>query len=175
MRKPIIRTQRLDLCVPSVDDVDALAAMWSHSETMKFIGTGQPWTPDKVAQRIERAIETFKEHGVCFWTVIHRETNSIIGQGGLVPISFNGPEIELGYRLGKSHWGNGYATEIARAAAAYGFETLKLDRLVAVCDPENLGSRRVLKKSGFRELAESDLYYAVRTILHECTPYDLAR
>ena len=100
---------------------------------------------------------------------------SLIGQGGLVPINFNDPETELGYRLGRDHWGNGYATEIARATAAYGFERLRLDRLVAVCYEENLGSRRVLRKSGFRELGESDVYYSVRTILHECTPYDLAR
>jgi ribosomal-protein-alanine N-acetyltransferase len=142
---------------------------------MKFIGAGEAWSRDKVEQRVERAISTFEEHAVCFWTVIHRESASIIGQGGLVPIAFNGPEIELGYRLGKSHWGIGYATEIARASIAFGFDQLKLDRLVAVCHPENLGSRAVLKKSGFRELGASDVYYSVRTILHECTPYDLAR
>ncbi|MCA9303980.1 MAG: GNAT family N-acetyltransferase [Phycisphaerales bacterium] len=175
MREPIIQTDRLDLCVPSMDDLDALASMWSDPETMKYIGAGGAWEREKVRERIERARETFHDHSMCFWTVIERETNTIIGQGGLVPINFNDPETELGYRLGRDHWGNGYATEIARATAAYGFERLRLDRLVAVCYEENLGSRRVLRKSGFRELGESDVYYSVRTILHECTPYDLAR
>jgi len=175
MRKPLIQTECLNLCVPSMDDLDALASMWSDPETMKYIGAGGAWPREKVRERIERAIETFNEHSLCFWTVIERGTNTIIGQGGLVPVNFNGPEIELGYRLGKDHWGKGYATEIARATAHYGFEKLKLDRLVAVCYEQNLGSRRVLIKSGFRELGESDVYYAVRTILHECTPYDLAR
>lgn len=175
MREPLIQTQRLDLCVPSMDDLDALASMWSDPETMKYIGAGGAWDREKVAERIERAIETFNEHSLCFWTVVERETDTVIGQGGLVPIAFNGPEIELGYRLGRAHWGKGYATEIARAAAAYAFGPGGLDRLVAVCSEENLGSRRVLSKAGFRELGVSEVYYATRTILHECTPYDLDR
>ena len=91
----------------------------------------------------------------------------VIGRGGLVPIAFNGDEVELGYRFGKDHWGKGYATEVARASAAYGFEKLGLDRLVAVSFPGNTTSRRVLTKAGFDELGESGLYYEKTLILFE--------
>ncbi|MDF1809256.1 MAG: GNAT family N-acetyltransferase, partial [Phycisphaerales bacterium] len=164
----ITETDRLVLRAPVLEDIDPLALMWSDPETMKYIGkTGQGWTREMVAERIERAIRFCKERGMTFWTVVEKDSNQIIGQGGLVPIEFNGPEIELGYRLGIAHWGKGFATEIAGASAAYGFETLDFNRLIAVCYAENLGSRKVLKKVGFKELGESDLYYDTTTVLHE--------
>ena len=57
-------------------------------------------------------------------------------------------EIEVGYHLARAFWGRGYATEAARACLRYGFEQLKLERIVAVVRPENVASRRVLEKSG---------------------------
>ncbi len=168
MREIVIETERLQLCVPSMDDVDVLLSYWSDPETMKYIGkSGEGWTRAQVVERIERGIRFCHEHRMTFWTVIKKESGAIIGQGGLVPIQFNNDEIELGYRLGKAYWGKGYGTEIARAAARYGFDELKLDRLVAVCYPENVGSRRVLSKAGFVELGLSDLYYECTTVLHE--------
>lgn len=172
----IAETDRLVLRVPRVEDVEALALMWADPETMRYIGkAGEGWTRAKVVERIERAIRFCDEHGMTFWTVVERETDEIIGQGGLVPIAFNGDEIELGYRLGKSHWGKGYGTEIAWASAAYGFDRLGLDRLVAVTYAENTGSRRVLSKVGFRELGSSELYYDTTTLLHELELVDLVR
>lgn len=104
-----------------------------------------------------------------FWTVVEKETGTVIGQGGLVPIEFNGPEIELGYRLGKPYWGRGYASEVARASAGYGFGVLGHDRLVAVSYPENIGSRRVLEKTGFEERGLTDVYYGVSCVQYELT------
>ncbi len=168
-RDIVIQTDRLLLLVPSMDDCGALHELWSDPETMKYIGAGGVWTRAQIEERLQRAMRTQQEHGMTFWTIIERASGSIVGQGGLVPIEFDGPEIELGYRLGKEHWGKGYATEIARASAAYGFDTLGVDELVAVCYEENLPSRRVLHKAGFHEVGESDLYYGVRTIVHRMT------
>jgi len=164
----ITQTDRLTLRVPSMDDIDTLAGYWADPETMKYIGKGGAgWTREQVVERIERGMRFCDEHGMTFWTVIENETNTIIGQGGLVPIAFNGPEIELGYRLGRPHWGKGYATEIARASAAYGFTHKALDRLVAVSYPENGASRKVLSKVGFVELGLSDKYYETTCMLYE--------
>jgi [ribosomal protein S5]-alanine N-acetyltransferase len=57
---------------------------------------------------------------------------------------------ELGYWIGVPYWGNGYATEAARAMLAYGFETLKLHRIVATCMAHNSASSKILKKLGMR-------------------------
>ncbi len=170
MAEIITQTDRITLRAPCMGDVDALAAYWSDPETMKYIGKGgTPWTREQVVERIERAMRFCDEHGMTFWTAIENETGAIIGQGGLVPIAFNGPEIELGYRLGKPHWGKGYATEIARASARVGFERFGHDRLVAVSYPENIASRKVLVNTGFEERGLSDLYYEVTSMRYELT------
>jgi len=165
-RSVISETDRIALHAPDMSHVNALAAFWSDPDTMRYIGAGGVWTRDQVCARIERAIRMHDEQGMTFWTVVEKASGKVIGQGGLVPIEFDGPEIELGYRLGKEYWGKGYATEIAQASAAYGFEKLDVDALVAVCSAENLASRRVLIKAGFAEVGESDVYYGVPTVVH---------
>lgn len=160
-----------------MEHLDALTGLWSDAETMRFIGKGVPWTRDDVLTRIQRAIHTQAERGMTFWTVVRNDDHTIIGQGGIVPISFNGPEYELGYRLGREHWGKGYATEIARLSRDHAFGPLGLDRLVAVTYQENQASRRVLTKVGFRATGESDLYYGVSSQTYELLatdPYDRA-
>ena len=88
----------------------------------------------------------------------------------------NDPEnvqrIELGYRLKKSYWGNGYATEGSRALIQKGFMELQVEEVFAITMMENLGSRRVMEKSGlsfireflnpdFPETKELDVEYAL--------------
>ncbi len=57
---------------------------------------------------------------------------------------------EIGYEIAPAHWGNGYATEAARAILAFGFDELKLHRIAAGCIAENTGSAHVLEKLGMR-------------------------
>lgn len=175
MTEPIARTSHIDLLEPSMHHVKPLHALWSDPETMRYIGGGTPWTEADVRTRIERQIGFRGDGGPCFWTLRERATGDIVGQGGVVPISFNGPEHELGYRLGRAHWGRGYATEVAEAARDLAFGRFGLDRLVAVCYAENAPSRRVLQKVGFRELGETDAYYGVTCLLHELTRDTLHR
>ncbi len=72
--------------------------------------------------------------GVVTLTITHRE----LGQA------------ELGYRLGPDSWGQGYATEASQALVGFGFSTLGLHRIYALCHPENTGSRRVMEKIGMQ-------------------------
>jgi RimJ/RimL family protein N-acetyltransferase len=170
MTNTIISTDRLVLRVPGTEDVDVLASYWGDAETMKYIGKGgEPWTREMVRERIEAAIERQRVSGYCFWVVELRETGEVIGQGGVVPIANTGPEIELGYRLGKAHWGKGYATEIANASAKHALGSIGLDRLIAVTYPENAGSRRVLVKCGFEDMGITDRYYDTTCALYELT------
>ncbi len=168
MREVVFETDRLALCVPCSEDVTALAGYWGDPETMRYLGVDDDvWTREQVVKRIERGARFCDEYGMTFWTVVEKASGMVIGQGGLVPIAFNGDEVELGYRFGKAHWGKGYATEVAEASAAYGFGELGLDRLVAVSFPGNVASRKVLTKVGFKELGKSGLYYGKMLVLFE--------
>ena len=67
-------------------------------------------------------------------------------------------EIEVGYRFAKRFWGMGLATEAAKASLEYGFETLGIDRIVAVVHPDNLASQRVVDKLGLRYIRDAHFY-----------------
>ena len=70
---------------------------------------------------------------------------------GNVGIRVNDPEqgeANIGYELGSAHWGNGYATEAARAIMSFGFESLNLHRVWSWCVAQNIGSARVMEKLG---------------------------
>ncbi len=90
------------------------------------------------------------EHGFSLWLATEKATGAVVGDCGLQPLEFRGPEVELGYRLGRRHWGRALATEAATVCLRTGFEELGLERIVAVAYPDNAASRRVLEKIGFR-------------------------
>jgi ribosomal-protein-alanine N-acetyltransferase len=92
----------------------------------------------------------------------------MIGCGGLQPLEDSG-EIEIGYSFAKLFWGQGYATEMAAAWFRYGFESAGLERIVAVADPENTGSWRVMEKLGMQYEGRAH-YYGM-----ECVKYAIAR
>lgn len=116
---------------------------------MRYAG-GATKTVEESHAKLERLIEHQERHGFSLWAVVERESAAVIGDAGLLLYAHRGPEIELGYRLKVPYWGKGFATEAARAWLAHGFEELRLDRIVAVADEENVASRRVLEKIGMR-------------------------
>ena len=81
------------------------------------------------------------------WGVVNRQDEDFIGWCGLNNID---GEIDLGYRFFRSAWGQGFATEAARACIEYGFGTLRLSRIIARALPENIASWKVLEKVGMR-------------------------
>jgi RimJ/RimL family protein N-acetyltransferase len=68
----------------------------------------------------------------------------------------------LGYALIRRHWGNGYATEIARRLIEFGFGTVGFDRIMATCDPANIASAHVLTKAGMRQIAHLPQHRMIR-------------
>jgi RimJ/RimL family protein N-acetyltransferase len=72
---------------------------------------------------------------------------------GMVTLTITNRELgqaELGYRLGPAYWGQGYAAEAAQGLVGFGFATLGLHRICAMCHPDNAGSRRVMEKMGMQ-------------------------
>lgn len=83
------------------------------------------------------------------WVWFERSTGAFVGRGGLKRIEIEGvPEVEVGYAIIRERWGEGFATEIARASVAASDE-LRIPELVGLALPSNTRSRRVLEKAGF--------------------------
>lgn len=138
-------TERLRLRPATIEDLDAWLAISRDAEEAWF---GEPRsTREDALANLKKHISHHERHGFGLWPVELRETGELIGATGLQHLR-DGPEIEVGYRFLHDHWGRGYATEAARAAIAFGFGELGLDRIVAVTEPDNRASRRVMEKCG---------------------------
>lgn len=98
-----------------------------------------------------KIIDLISQRGWGFWALELRETGEFIGFTGLhipgVVLPFT-PCVEIGWRLGLEHWGKGYATEAAREALRFGFETLSLDKIVSFTSLINLRSQAVMERLG---------------------------
>lgn len=110
----------------------------------------------------DRIVAHHAQHGFGLWAVaLHRTPGDapFIGFAGLsIPAwqpSF-GPCVEIGWRLAHDHWGQGYATEAARAALTYGFDVLQLDEIVSFTAALNHRSERVMQRLGMRHDAADD-------------------
>ena len=91
----------------------------------------------------------FADRGYGLWAAELRATGEFIGFIGLSVPTFHAhftPCVEIGWRLAPDYWGQGYATEAARASLKFGFETLRLDEIVSLTVPDNVRSRRVMER-----------------------------
>jgi RimJ/RimL family protein N-acetyltransferase len=140
-----LETARLRLRPASIGDVEAWHAVSRDAERAWF-GESQS-TLEDAQSSLERQMRHQERYGFALWVVEQRQTGEVIGVAGLRHLA-DGPEVEVGYRFLERRWGNGYATEAARAAIDFGFDEIGLERIVAVTRPDNRASRRVMEKCG---------------------------
>ena len=147
----IVETDRLDVRQFRLSDAEAMNRVFGDPEVMRF-GDGvqtRQWVQDWINHRLESYAQ---KSGIGPWAVTEKSKDEAIGYCGLFyfPDVCGKPEIEIGYRLARAYWGQGYATEAAQAVCDYAFYSLGLSRLVAMVDPQNLASVRVAEKLGLR-------------------------
>ncbi len=146
-----LETDRLVLRRFTEADEDNLVDLDSDAAVMRFVSGGTP-TPSAVIQHdilpyFLHYYERFAGYG--FWAAIEKSTGTFLGWFHFRPLDEARPdEVELGYRLRQSAWGQGYATEGSRALIHKGFTELGVQRVVASTDAVQDTSRRVLEKAG---------------------------
>lgn len=148
MPLPIL-TERLALRPYEAGDLAELhEVLYGDPQAMALLGGARDLAGTRAS--IERSIQQQEADGYSFWPVIERETGLLVGEAGLFPLAPGGPDIALGYAFGRKYWGRGYATEASRSVLDEAFGPLGLGHVVAITREANAGSRRVLKKLGFR-------------------------
>lgn len=147
----LIETSRLILREFDLSDLDDFAAIMADPEVMRFSISG-PWDRARTREFLESCQVDYSPQrwGFGRWAVIHKEDQRLIGFSGLARFDeVDGfPEVEIGYRFHPDYWGQGFATESAVASRDYGFQELKLLRLISLIEPENVASIRVAEKVG---------------------------
>ena len=143
----VLETERLLLREFVPGDADALAAVISDPETMRFYP--EPFDRAGVESWIERNQRRYRNDGYGLWAMVLKASGELIGDCGLARQTVDSAdEIEIGYHVRRDLWGQGYAPEAAAACRDYGFERLRADRLIALMRPGNLPSQRVAEKIG---------------------------
>ncbi|HEY9599956.1 MAG TPA: GNAT family N-acetyltransferase [Cyanophyceae cyanobacterium] len=149
-----IETHRLQLRRFMPQDLDNLYCLYRDPDVMKYVGKGV-----RTRQETQKGLFFMIDHyryGFGLWAVVHKANGAFIGRCGLCYLD-NTRQVELGYTFAKAYWNRGFATEASLASLRYGFEELKLDRIVAIAKPENHASRRVMEKVGMKY--EKDAFY----------------
>ena len=144
-----LRTARLILRRWRPADRDPFVAMNADPRVMEHFPA--LLSPDETDARIARIETQFEQHGFGLWAVEIPGVTPFAGFVGLSIPSFEAaftPCVEIGWRLAADYWGQGYATEGARAALAFGFDSLVLDEILSWTVPANTRSRRVMEKLG---------------------------
>lgn len=131
------------------DDELLQRTVFGDPEVMRF-GDGIQsieWTRTWIRNYVEH---DYPLYGYGPYAVVEKAGHQLIGYCGLFYFpDINGkPEIEIGYRLARGTWRQGFATEAARAVRDYAFRSLDIPRLIAIIDPDNIASIRVAEKIG---------------------------
>jgi len=116
---------------------------------MRYIGDGKPWPEERAREFVARQVALYSERGFCLWKLGLKGAAGLIGFCGVQPLPETA-EIEIGWWLARAWWGRGLATEAARAALEDAFTRVGLRRVVAIAQPGNRASVRVMEKLGMR-------------------------
>jgi ribosomal-protein-alanine N-acetyltransferase len=148
----LIETERLILRMPRPDDAEALVEAIGDPETMRYIGDGSTGGLEAAERAIERWLERWGEGGIGQFVVERREDGRFVGRVGFLvwdPQTWTPAptgDVEIGWTLARSQWGNGYATEAALALRDW----TDRPRLISLIQHGNERSVRVAEKIGER-------------------------
>jgi RimJ/RimL family protein N-acetyltransferase len=127
-------------------------------EVHRFLGNRPLQTLAQSQKTIAFVRQQYVDNGIGRWAVVQKGTGEFLGWAGLKlvrePINGHVDFYDVGYRFIRRHWGQGFATEAARASVAYGFDVLRQPVLYGMADMQNLASRAVLAKVGLRHAGE---------------------
>jgi RimJ/RimL family protein N-acetyltransferase len=153
MEEVFLKTDRLMLRRFTADDVDNLVELDGDPDVMRFTTGGRPTPREEIRDDVLPAFLDYYRRfaGYGFWAAIEKSTGEFLGWFHLRPPEGRRlDDVELGYRLRKSAWGKGYATEASRALIRKAFTELGAQRVYAETMAVNLASRRVMEKAGLR-------------------------
>lgn len=143
----MLETERLFFRKFTPEDLPELIDLRSDPEVNKYMGGVRLQNPQALEKRLKEYIGSYDKYGFGASAMIWKETGEFFGWSGLMMME-DLNEVEIGYGMIKEFWGKGIGFECATAWLEYGFEKLNLERIVALADPDNIGSWRIMEKLG---------------------------
>jgi [ribosomal protein S5]-alanine N-acetyltransferase len=143
-----LKSARLGFRHWTKDDLPLALDVWGDSAVTRFVGG--PFTPEQVAQRLDREIASQNTCGIQYWPIFLLDTSEHVGCAGMRIYDLKEKIYAMGFYLCPKFWGQGFSTEAGRAVIAYAFDALGASALFAGHHPENAASKKVLAKLGFQ-------------------------
>ncbi len=144
----ILTSARLQLEPMTDAHLDGLHAVNSDAEVMRYL-TGAPETREGTKEMIDRVKARWAEWGYSWWSFFELASGELIGAGCIQHLGRDRANPhEIGWRLRRDKWHQGFALEAAEVMAAFAFESVHAPELHAVCNPQNKASSRVMERLG---------------------------
>ena len=154
----ILETGRLRLRELDQSDWAGLCAILQDPEVM--YAYAHSFSDREVQAWLDNQLRRYREDGFGLWAVVHRQLGEMIGQCGLTWQDWNGRRVlEVGYLFRRTAWGQGYATEAARACRDYAFGKLGAPEVFSIIRDSNLPSQRVALRCGMSAAGEQMKHY----------------
>lgn len=147
---PELESERLLFKAYTKKDAQTLLNLRSNKAISKYMDTTIPKRIEDTEQKIEGYIKAFKDRKGITWAIIEKENNTIIGDFAIHHIDKQNSRGEIGYILHPNFWGKGYMTEALTTLINFGFKDLNLHSFSANVNLENVNSKTLLLKFGFK-------------------------
>jgi ribosomal-protein-alanine N-acetyltransferase len=166
-----LHTDRLRLTPYAQTDLGLALEMWTDPEVVRYVG--DVMTEEEIRQDMQNVVKRGGNGGIGYWCIADRMTGEKLGDSYLLPMPIDkddtdyslvvmgqmpDAEIEVGFFLKRSAWGQGYATEVCKRLLQLAFQEMPLNEVVASVDDENLASQRALQKSGMLNRGRARCY-----------------
>jgi RimJ/RimL family protein N-acetyltransferase len=162
---PVFETERLVIGRWDLELAEPAFEIYGDPDVTQWIGGVTETSLDSMRERIGALIERNKKWPDHWgsWPTFSKATRELVGTMLMKPLpdadgNFT-PDIEIGWHLGKAHWGNGYATEGGRKMIEIAFGELGIKELSAVTGLDNVRSQKVARRLGLQHIGQTDAYY----------------
>ncbi len=153
--KEVICTKRLFMRKPSIEYVDQFYNILKKEPVGKWLAKSRGMSKEEANDYIRNLILHWEQYNFGVWLLFNSETGKLLGHCGLRKIDETG-QIEIMYLLDPEYWGNGYASEAAKASIQYAKEMMNVKRITARVKVANENSKKLLRNLGFIYTHEVD-------------------
>jgi len=140
-----LQTERLDMRPLCADDLEHYCALYADPDVMRFLGPVR--TREQTQERLGQMIDHWRKHGFGIWSLFEKSSGRFVGRCGFGHLHEMG-DVELAYTIHREFWNRGLTTEAGRQIVPLAFGHWKLPRLIALAEPGNVASWRVMEKLG---------------------------
>lgn len=147
---PILETERTLLREIRENDAEDMFHYCSNPEVSRYTTWGAHQSIEDTQAFISLILQKYANKNIASWGVVDRFTGKLIGTCGYVFWDAKNSKAEVAYALSREYWNKGYMSEVVNRVIQFGFEEMGLVRIEARCHPDNIGSSKVMEKTGMR-------------------------